>query len=178
MSQETSAESTPATVESEQPLRHVHRDGVEYTIIGTAHVSRASADAVSEMAQSGDYEAIAVELCQARYEALTAERKWTDLDLYKIIRDGKAGLVMANLALSAYQRRIADQFGIEPGAEMKAAVMVAKGAARPDQTSLDFLFEPLPAGELVAVGGPLLANSLRKSFGYTLALAPVSGSGL
>jgi pheromone shutdown-related protein TraB len=126
MSQETSAESTSATIESEQPLRHVHRDGVEYTIIGTAHVSKASAEAVKEMAESGDYDAIAVELCQARYDALTAERKWTDLDLYKIIRQGKAGLVMANLALSAYQRRIADQFGIEPGAEMRAAAVAAK----------------------------------------------------
>jgi len=126
MSQETSAEITPDTIESEQPLRHVHRDGVEYTIIGTAHVSRASAEAVKEMAESGNYDAIAVELCQARYDALTAERKWTDLDLYKIIRQGKAGLVMANLALSAYQRRIADQFGIEPGAEMRAATVAAK----------------------------------------------------
>jgi len=126
MSQETPAETTPATTESEQPLRHVHRDGVDYTIIGTAHVSRASAIAVKEMAESGDYDAIAVELCQARYDALTAERKWTDLDLYKIIREGKAGLVMANLALSAYQRRIADQFGNEPGAEMRAAAVAAK----------------------------------------------------
>jgi len=126
MSQETSAEITPASIESEQPLRHVHRDGVEYTIIGTAHVSKASAEAVKEMAETGDYDAIAVELCQARYDALTAERKWTDLDLYKIIRQGKAGLVMANLALSAYQRRIADQFGIEPGAEMRAATVAAK----------------------------------------------------
>ena len=32
---------------------------------------------------------------------------------------------MANLALSAYQRRIAEQFGIEPGAEMKAAAVAA-----------------------------------------------------
>jgi pheromone shutdown-related protein TraB len=126
MSQETSAETAPAAPESEQPVRQVHRDGVEYTIIGTAHVSKASADAVKEMAESGDYDAIAVELCQARYDALTAERKWTDLDLYKIIREGKAGLVMANLALSAYQRRIADQFGIEPGAEMRAAAVAAK----------------------------------------------------
>jgi pheromone shutdown-related protein TraB len=42
------------------------------------------------------------------------------------VRDGKAGLVMANLALSAYQRRIAEQFGIEPGAEMKAAAKAAE----------------------------------------------------
>ena len=110
----------------DQPIRHITRDGVEYTLLGTAHVSRASAEAVKEMAGSGEYNVIAVELCQARYSALTAERKWTDLDLYKIIREGKAGLVMANLALSAYQRRIAEQFGIEPGAEMRAATIAAK----------------------------------------------------
>ena len=110
----------------DQPIRQIHRDGVEYTLLGTAHVSRASAEAVKDMAGSGEYDAIAVELCQARYSALTAERKWTDLDLYKIIREGKAGLVMANLALSAYQRRIAEQFGIEPGAEMRAATIAAR----------------------------------------------------
>jgi pheromone shutdown-related protein TraB len=110
----------------DQPIRQINRDGVEYTLLGTAHVSRASAEAVKEMAGSGEFDAIAVELCQARYSALTAERKWTDLDLYKIIREGKAGLVMANLALSAYQRRIAEQFGIEPGAEMRAATIAAK----------------------------------------------------
>jgi pheromone shutdown-related protein TraB len=117
----------------DQPIRHISRDGVEYTVLGTAHVSRASAEAVKELAASGEFDAVAVELCQARYDALTAERKWTDLDLYKIIREGKAGLVMANLALSAYQRRIADQFGIEPGAEMRAAVVAAKERGLPLQ---------------------------------------------
>ena len=126
MSQDIQTQAKPESLESEQPIRHVVRDGVEYTIIGTAHVSRASAEAVKELAGSGDFDAIAVELCQARYDALTAERKWTDLDLYKVIRQGKAGLVMANLALSAYQRRIAEQFGIEPGAEMRAAAVAAK----------------------------------------------------
>lgn len=109
----------------DQPMRVIERDGVRYTLIGTAHVSRASAEAVMQLAGSAEFDAIAVELCPARYDALKAERKWTDLDLYKVIREGKAGLVMANLALSAYQRRIADQFGIEPGAEMRAAVRAA-----------------------------------------------------
>ncbi len=129
MSPESTSEQTPEQSApdplAEQPIRKISRDGVCYTLIGTAHVSRASAEAVKEMASSDEYDAIAVELCPARYDALTAERKWTDLDLYKIVREGKAGLVMANLALSAYQRRIAEQFGIEPGAEMKAAVVAA-----------------------------------------------------
>jgi pheromone shutdown-related protein TraB len=126
MSQDVPAESEPGSLISEQPISTVHRDGVEYTIIGTAHVSKASADAVAQLASEGDFDAIAVELCQARYDSLTAERKWTDLDLFKIIRERKTGLVMANLALSAYQRRIAEQFGIEPGAEMRAALVAAK----------------------------------------------------
>jgi pheromone shutdown-related protein TraB len=134
---ETSQQSVPAAAADSgaeehqtpldaQPLTRLQRDGVDYTLIGTAHVSRASADAVKELASSGNFDAIAVELCQARYDALTAERKWTDLDLFRVLREGKAGLVMANLALSAYQRRIADQFGIEPGAEMRAAAVAAK----------------------------------------------------
>jgi pheromone shutdown-related protein TraB len=124
---------TLASAPDRQPTRTVTRDGVQYTLIGTAHVSRASAEAVQELSSSGEFDAIAVELCQARYDSLTSERKWTDLDLYKIIREGKAGLVMANLALSAYQRRIAEQFGIEPGAEMRAAAETAKELGLPLQ---------------------------------------------
>lgn len=118
---------------SEQPIRRVERDGVNYTLIGTAHVSRASADAVREMADSGRFDAIAVELCETRFKALRGERDWKDLDLYRIIRQRKAGLVMANLALGAYQRRIAEQFGIEPGAEMRAAAEVAEEKGLPLQ---------------------------------------------
>ena len=109
----------------EQPVREITRDGVHYVLLGTAHVSRASVDAVTEMADSGEFDAIAVELCPARHQALTKQQQWKDMDLYRIIREKKAGLVMANLALGAYQRRIAEQFGIEPGAELKAAADAA-----------------------------------------------------
>ena len=116
---------TPEPTAAEQPTREITRDGVHYVLLGTAHVSRASVTAVTEMAGSGDYDAIAVELCPARHQALTKQQQWKDMDLYRIIREKKAGLVMANLALGAYQRRIAEQFGIEPGAELKAAADAA-----------------------------------------------------
>ncbi len=117
---------TPPDSTAVEPIRRVQRDGVNYTLLGTAHVSRTSMETVREMASSGEFDAIAVELCETRFKALRGERDWTDLDLYKIIRQKKAGLVMANLALGAYQRRIAEQFGIEPGAEMRAAATVAE----------------------------------------------------
>ena len=107
-------------------MRELTRAGVHYVLLGTAHVSRASVEAVTSMANSGEFDAIAVELCPARHQAMTNQQQWKDMDLYRIIREKKAGLVMANLALGAYQRRIADQFGIEPGAELKAAADAAK----------------------------------------------------
>jgi pheromone shutdown-related protein TraB len=119
------------TIATQQPQRNIVRGGVNYVLLGTAHVSRASVDAVIEMADSGEFDAIAVELCPARHHALTRKQQWKDMDLYRIIREKKAGLVMANLALGAYQRRIAEQFGIEPGAELKAAV---EAASRHDLT--------------------------------------------
>ena len=116
---------TPEPPTAEQPTREITRDGVHYLLLGTAHVSRASVVAVTEMAGTGSFDAIAVELCAARHQALTKQQQWKDMDLYRIIREKKAGLVMANLALGAYQRRIAEQFGIEPGAELKAAADAA-----------------------------------------------------
>ncbi len=109
-----------------QPLARVTRDEVEYTLLGTAHVSRVSVTAVRSLIGSGDFDAIAVELCESRFRALRDREAWRNLDLLQVIRDGKAGMVAANLALSAYQRRLAEQFGIEPGAEMKAAADLAE----------------------------------------------------
>jgi pheromone shutdown-related protein TraB len=116
---------------ADQPLARVSRDGVEYTLLGTAHVSRASVAAVRELIESENFDAIAVELCDSRYRALRDREAWRNLDLLQIIREGKAGMVAANLALSAYQRRLAEQFGIEPGAEMKTAAELAESQQKP-----------------------------------------------
>ncbi len=124
---------SPESLTDGQPTREITRDGVLYTLLGTAHVSPASVAAVKAMASSGKYDAIAVELCPARHQALTRQQQWQDMDLYRIVREKKAGLVMANLALGAYQRRIAEQFGIEPGAELKAAADAAQADNLPLQ---------------------------------------------
>src|SRR5215468_10820565 len=110
---------------ADQPIAHVTRDGVEYTVLGTAHVSRVSVEAVRELLQTQQFDAVAIELDESRYRALCDPESWRNMDLLQVIRGGKAGMVAANLALSAYQRRLAEQFGIEPGAEMKAAVDLA-----------------------------------------------------
>lgn len=109
-----------------QPLRIVERDGVRYTLLGTAHVSAASVQAVEQAIGSGQYDAVAVELDPQRLQALTNPDALAQLDLIEVIRKNRIALFAANLALAAYQRRLAEQLGIEPGAELKRAVVLAQ----------------------------------------------------
>ena len=116
---------------ADQPHAIVERDGVRYTLLGTAHVSKASVEAVRAATESGRFDAIAVELDAQRHRALTDPDALAKLDLFQIIREGKIGLVAANLALAAYQRRLAEQLDVEPGAELKAAALIAKERGLP-----------------------------------------------
>lgn len=109
-----------------QPHAIVERDGVRYTLLGTAHVSRASVDAVEQAIASGGFDGIAVELDAARMQALVDPDAMARLDLVDVIRTGRTAMFAANLALAAYQRRLAEQLGIEPGAELKRAVLDAR----------------------------------------------------
>lgn len=109
-----------------QPLLRLERDGVHFTLLGTAHVSQASIDAVEAALASGEFDTIAVELDDNRHRSMADPDALSKLDLFQIIRQGKAGLVAGNLALAAYQRRLAEQLGVEPGAELKAAAVGAR----------------------------------------------------
>lgn len=105
--------------------------GARVTLLGTAHVSRASALKVEELIDTGDYDAIAIELCNSRYQALRDPDAVARMDLFKVVREGKVPMITANLALGAFQQRLAEQFGIEPGAEMRVAMRLADKHALP-----------------------------------------------
>lgn len=114
-----------------QPVVEVERDGVSYTLLGTAHVSKASVEAARALIAGRDFDAVAVELCEGRYNAMRNPDALAQLDLFRVIRENKIGLVTANLALSAYQRRLAEQLGVEPGAEMRASMDAAQARGLP-----------------------------------------------
>lgn len=118
---ETEVTALPAALQG-QPIERVQRDGVEYVVLGTAHVSRSSMEAVEALLASEHFDAVAVELCDSRAQSMRDPEAFRQLDLFKVIRQGKAGMVAASLVLSTFQKRLADQSGIQPGAEMKAAM--------------------------------------------------------
>ena len=114
-----------------QPHAIVERNGVRFTLLGTAHVSRASVEAVRDAIAAGGFDAVAVELDAPRLQALSDPGALARLDLIQVIRTGRTAMFAANLALSAYQRRLAEQLGIEPGAELKLAALEAKQRGLP-----------------------------------------------
>jgi pheromone shutdown-related protein TraB len=110
----------------QEPIHTVRWGNTDITLLGTAHISRASAEMVETLLNSGNYDAVAVELCPSRHNAIVNPEALAKMDLFEIIKEGKATMVAANLALGAYQQRMAEQLDIEPGAEMRAALTIAR----------------------------------------------------
>jgi pheromone shutdown-related protein TraB len=114
-----------------EPLKTVKVRNCNITLLGTAHVSKASADKVQELIATGKYDAVAVELCPSRHKVIVNPDAMAQMDLFQVIKNGQASMVAASLALGAFQQRMAEQFNIEPGAEMRVAIKDAQAAKLP-----------------------------------------------
>ena len=67
-----------------------------------------------------------MELCSSRFQALKQRDRWRDMDIVKVIREKKAFLLLSNLLLAAFQKRIAKKMDVMPGAEMLKAIETAE----------------------------------------------------
>jgi pheromone shutdown-related protein TraB len=95
-------------------------------LIGTAHVSKESIDEVTGAIREETPGMVCVELDESRYAAITKQDSWEKLDITKVLKEGKGFLLIANLTLSGFQRRLGNELGVKPGEEMIAAVNAAK----------------------------------------------------
>ena len=108
---------------------NIHRlkvDDREITLIGTAHISRESADLVAKIVEEEKPDTVCIELCESRYQSLKQKHRWQNTDLIKVIKEKKAFLLLSNLMLTSFQKKIGLKLGIKPGAEMMRAVEVAE----------------------------------------------------
>ncbi|MFH2116344.1 MAG: TraB/GumN family protein, partial [Spirochaetota bacterium] len=105
--------------------------GRRIVLIGTAHVSRESVDEAVATIDSEKPDMVCVELDENRWRSMTSPDAWEKTDIIKIIKDGKAFLLLATLALSAFQKRMGADSGVKPGEEMIAAVRAAEAAGVP-----------------------------------------------
>jgi len=104
----------------------VHVDGREFMIVGTAHISRESANLVREIIEKEQPDCVCVELDAQRFEALSQKQKFQELDIKQVIRKKQLAALLANLLLASYQKKLGGQLGITPGAELLEATEVAK----------------------------------------------------
>ncbi len=93
-------------------------DGKEIILIGTAHVSRQSVDEVKRVIEDERPDTVCIELCDSRYKTITEGDKWKNTDIFQVIEQKKALMLLINLVLSSYQKCLAKQFGVQPGQEL------------------------------------------------------------
>ena len=98
----------------------------EITLIGTAHISRESADLVEHVIEQEKPDTVCVELCQSRYQSITEKNRWQNTNLIKVIREKKAFLLLLNLMLASFQKKIGKKLGIKPGEEIIRAIRAAE----------------------------------------------------
>ena len=101
-------------------------DGKKILLIGTAHISQSSVDEVKTVINQVKPDTVCIELCSSRYQAMLAKDQWKNMDIFKVIREGKSFLLFANLIMTAFQKRLGSKIGVKPGSEMFEAANVAE----------------------------------------------------
>ncbi|MDR0448303.1 MAG: TraB/GumN family protein [Treponema sp.] len=102
----------------------INAGGKTITLIGTAHISKESIEEVRKAILEEKPDMVCVELDKGRYDAIN-NNAWDKLDVARVFKEGKGFLLMANLVLAGFQRRLGNELGIKPGEEMKAALETA-----------------------------------------------------
>ena len=100
--------------------------GRKFTLVGTAHVSKESVEEVKETIKNINPDCVAVELDEKRAESIKDPSRYSQLDLVKILKRKEGFLLLANLILASYQRRMGLNAGVKPGDEMIAAMNAAE----------------------------------------------------
>ncbi|MBI5846207.1 MAG: TraB/GumN family protein [Deltaproteobacteria bacterium] len=107
----------------------IHRlsfNGKDIILIGTAHVSRKSAETVERVILNEKPDTVCVELCDSRMIAIRKPDSWREMDIVKVIREKKVFLLLSHLLLAAFQKRIAKNLDVKAGEEMLRAVITAE----------------------------------------------------
>jgi pheromone shutdown-related protein TraB len=92
----------------------------EVHILGTAHVSQQSVDEVKAAIAEYKPDVVAVELDQSRFQAL--KRQARDPTVEDVLEVKNFNSLLVQWLLAYLQRKIGIDVGVDPGAEMKAAI--------------------------------------------------------
>ncbi len=116
---------TPEEIKSDTIHRVIYKHK-EILIVATAHVSKESQEEVKRIIEEERPDSVCIELDENRYKSIVEKDKTSNMDIVQVIKQGKAMLIMANLFLASFQRKIAAKLGVQPGLEMIQGIDSAK----------------------------------------------------
>lgn len=126
-----------------QNIKTLHFNEREIILVGTAHISKESMEEVDKTVRDTLPDCVAVELDEQRYESIKSPEAWKNLDIVKVLKEKRGFIMLANLVLGSFQRRMGADVGVKPGDEMRAALTVSEELGipvemvdRPIQTTL------------------------------------------
>ena len=104
----------------------IKRHHQTFILVGTAHISQASADLVKQAIETHRPDRVCLELDPKRYESLTQKNKWESLNLRQVFKQKKFGVLLVQLILANYQQKMSNQLGTSPGVEFLKGDKIAK----------------------------------------------------
>jgi len=130
-------------------VRVVEIDGRKVFLVGTAHVSKESVEDVRLTVEAVRPDAVAVELCEGRYKAMTDRDSWKQMNIFKVLKEKKAVFLLGQLIMSSFYKQLGEKLGVEPGAEM------LEGIRRADE-----------CGAKLVLADRKIETTLRRVWGY------------
>jgi pheromone shutdown-related protein TraB len=111
---------------SANTYRLTFANGRKITLVGTAHVSKESVDEVRQTIDDVNPDRICLELDDGRFKSKTEKTNWENQDIRKIFKENRGFLMIANMALAGFQKRMGNETGSQPGEEILSAAEIAK----------------------------------------------------
>ncbi|MCW3134196.1 MAG: TraB/GumN family protein [Methanophagales archaeon] len=93
-------------------------------LVGTGHILEKSVKEVEAVIDREEPDVVAVELCEGRYNALKGNVE--DFSIKDAMSGGSPFLILTHWLLAYVQRKMGAELGIEPGADMMAAIKKAE----------------------------------------------------
>ncbi len=110
----------------ENQITRLNYKDKEIILIPTAHVSKQSVLDVKELIENEKPNSVCIELDKQRFDSLNNKNDWQKTDVIQVIKDKKVFLLLVNMLLSSYQRKIASDVDSVVGQEMIQAIDSAK----------------------------------------------------
>lgn len=106
-------------------ITHIPLDDKEIYVVGTAHVSRESVELAEQLIREIRPDSVAIELDKARYESLQDPQRWKKTDILSVIREGRAFVLVLQIILAGFQKKLGKMLQVKPGEEMMQAAAAA-----------------------------------------------------